>query len=629
MVEPFSSFEQNKTSSLDCIEEEDCDEENDEESNEEDEARPKMPPSEDPIKRKSSPGSSLDMFSNTEECRNLRRKMNIALWECVEQNDLDSVKKLLDPEKYSNFVADPNAKGLNDWTALHMASAYGYEMICLALIQAPIKADANSRTSIQRTPLHLATLHNHLNIVKLLIENEADINLKDKENNTALHYASMQGYSHIVEWLLQKTPMIEVNSLGRTPICLSLNYETYQTFLDYSKFFPIKIPETGYNREVLGQTLLHNSREDYINKIMAKISQNRNINVNDTKAFNERPKFQVKPKTKKLNEKFILPPSKVGPQDFRGITQLGKGSFGEVYLVEKIDTNQQYALKVLRKEKVLGNNLVKYAFTERNILLHISHPFIVKLNYAFQTPEKLVMIMDFCPNGDLGTHLAREKKFTEDKAKFYAAQIVLALGELHKNAILFRDLKPENVVLDADGNARLTDFGLSKEGTTDEQLSRSFCGSIAYLAPEMLKRSGHTRSVDWYLLGVLSYEMVVGTPPFYSPNRDTMFSNIQKADLRIPQFLSNECRNFIKELMVREPLKRLGASKNDVEDVKMHPFFSGLNWDDLINKHLPAPPIKPVRRAPKTVSLEKMFGKLETEAAPRVDGWSVLQPSKK
>ena len=247
-------------------------------------------------------------------------------------------------------------------------------------------------------------------------------------------------------------------------------------------------------------------------------------------------------------------------------------------MVEKIDTGVQYALKVLRKEKVLGNNLVRYAFTERNILLQITHPFIVKLNFAFQTPEKLVMVMDYCANGDLGTHLAREKKFSEEKAKFYIAEILLALGELHRNGILFRDLKPENVVIDQDGHAKLTDFGLSKEGVTDEQLNRSFCGSIAYLAPEMLKRSGHTRSVDWYLLGVLFYEMVCGSPPFYSTNRDQMFSNIQRAELKIPPFIANaECRNLIKELMNRDPSKRIGASKEDVEEIKAHPFFADID----------------------------------------------------
>jgi serine/threonine protein kinase len=410
-------------------------------------------------------------------------------------------------------------------------------------------------------------------------------------------------------------------------VCTALNYETQQVFAEYANAQRLQLPNSGYVRQVLFHTLLHNSREDYVNRIMRKLMQK--VSTKDEKAFSERPRFQEKPKSKKVPEMFLMPPSKVGPADFRGVAQLGRGSFGEVYLVEKIDTGEQYALKVLKKEKVLGNNLVRYAFTERNILLHISHPFIVKLNYAFQTPEKLVMVMDYCPNGDLGTHLTREKKFTEDKARFYMAEIALALGELHRNNILFRDLKPENVVLDKDGNARLTDFGLSKEGVTDEQLSKSFCGSIAYLAPEMLKRSGHTRSVDWYLLGVLSYEMVCGTPPFYSPNREQMFNNIQRAELKFPPYLSNECRGLIKELMNREPSKRLGAGKRDFDEVREHAFFAEMNWEALLNKEIPPPPVKPVRRAPKTVSLEKMFGKLEVEQKARVDGWSVLTPSKK
>jgi protein-serine/threonine kinase len=238
------------------------------------------------------------------------------------------------------------------------------------------------------------------------------------------------------------------------------------------------------------------------------------------------------------------------------------------------------------------------------------------------------MVMDFCPNGDLGTHLTREKKFSEEKAKFYMAEIALALGELHKNGILFRDLKPENVVLDKDGHARLTDFGLSKEGVSDEQLSKSFCGSIAYLAPEMLKRAGHTRSVDWYLLGVLTFEMVTGSPPFYSPNREQMFSNIQKAELKFPPFLSEDCKLIIRELMNRDVHKRLGASKKDVEELKEHRFFSDINFDDILNKDIPPPPFKPIRRVMKQVSSEKMFGKLEAETSQKVDGWSVLQPSK-
>lgn len=334
------------------------------------------------------------------------------------------------------------------------------------------------------------------------------------------------------------------------------------------------IPSSNYTRTPFHRTLLHNSRADQINKLLAKFTKK--PGTRDLHIFNERPKLLVRAERKKISifpPKLILPPSKVGPHDFRGLMQLGKGSFGEVYLVEKNDTLEQFALKVLKKDKIFGSNLVRYAFTERNILLKLNHPYIVKLNYSFQTPEKLVLVMDFCPGGDLGMYLTREKRFSEEKARFYITEILLALEELHKHEILFRDLKPGNVVIDKDGHAKLTDFGLSKEGVIDGQLSRSFCGSIAYLAPEMLRRAGHTRSVDWYLLGVLLYEMLVGSPPYYSNNREELFNNIQRGKLRFPKSLSENAKNLIKQLLNRDPSKRLGSSKNDASDIKVQPFF--------------------------------------------------------
>jgi serine/threonine protein kinase len=192
---------------------------------------------------------------------------------------------------------------------------------------------------------------------------------------------------------------------------------------------------------------------------------------------------------------------------------LGKGSFGEVYLVQKIkgqNASQLYAMKVLSKERIMGHNLVRYAKTERNVLSYTTHPFIVNLNYAFQNRDKLFLILDYCQGGDLARVLAKERRFSEDRARIYAAEILLAIQYLHKRDIIFRDLKPDNVVVDAEGHALLTDFGLSKEGVLDNISAKSFCGSVAYLAPEMLRRSGHGKSVDWYLLGVLLYEMLVG-----------------------------------------------------------------------------------------------------------------------
>ena len=224
-----------------------------------------------------------------------------------------------------------------------------------------------------------------------------------------------------------------------------------------------------------------------------------------------------------MNKKYLNETSSsmehISPSDFECLAQLGKGSFGEVYLVRKLNSSEQYAMKVLRKERILGQNLLKYALAERNVLSTNNHPFIVKLNYSFQTSTKLFLVLEYCPNGDLAKHLTFEKRFKEPRAKFYICEVILALEDLHKRNIIFRDLKPDNVVLDKDGHCKLTDFGLSKEGMTGNIYTQSFCGSIAYLAPEMLKKQGHGKAVDWYLLGVLFYEMLVGMTPFFTTKK--------------------------------------------------------------------------------------------------------------
>ena len=199
----------------------------------------------------------------------------------------------------------------------------------------------------------------------------------------------------------------------------------------------------------------------------------------------------------------------------------------------------------------MGHNLVRYAKTERNVLSYTRHPFIVNLNYAFQNRDKLFLILDYCQGGDLARVLAKERRFSEDRARIYAAEILLAIQYLHKRDIIFRDLKPDNVVVDAEGHALLTDFGLSKEGVLDNISAKSFCGSVAYLAPEMLRRSGHGKSVDWYLLGVLLYEMLVGQPPYFCNNKDQLFQNIQKGVLKLPASISNEAKSLLISVSTR------------------------------------------------------------------------------
>ena len=228
---------------------------------------------------------------------------------------------------------------------------------------------------------------------------------------------------------------------------------------------------------------------------------------------------------------------KLVPGDFEPVQLIGIGSFGQVYLVRKRTSGLLFAMKVLSKEDLISNNLVKYAQTERNVLSYVEHPFIVNLNYAFQTKHKLYLILEYCAGGDLSQVLKIEKRFSIERTRLYAAEILLAIESLHRRDIIFRDLKPDNVVIDAEGHIKLTDFGLSKEGITEGHKARSFCGSLAYLAPEVLTRIGHGKSLDWYLFGVLIYEMLIGDPPYYSKNENELLNNILTAKLRLPNFL--------------------------------------------------------------------------------------------
>jgi len=282
----------------------------------------------------------------------------------------------------------------------------------------------------------------------------------------------------------------------------------------------------------------------------------------------------------------------VTPSSFVCLALLGKGSFGEVFLVQKINTEEKFAMKVLRKERIMGQNLLKYALAERNVLSLSHHPFIVKLNYAFQTSTKLFLILEYCPNGDLAKHLMLEKRFSEPRAKFYICEVILALENLHQRDIIFRDLKPDNVVLDKDGHCKLTDFGLSKEGVNENQFAQSFCGSIAYLAPEMLKKKGHGKAVDWYLLGVLFYEMLIGITPYFTGRKEDIFHNIEYGELKIPNFVSPEAAEILRRLLERDPKKRLGGSIKDAQEIKEHPYFKDVDWNKVYNKQIKPPTIR-------------------------------------
>lgn len=307
------------------------------------------------------------------------------------------------------------------------------------------------------------------------------------------------------------------------------------------------------------------------------------------------------------------------PSQFKLLQVLGQGSFGKVFLVKKItgpDSGTLYAMKVLKKATLKVRDRMRTKM-ERDILAEVSHPFIVKLQYAFQTEGKLYLILDFLKGGDLFTRLSKEVMFTEDDVKFYLAELALALDHLHNLGIIYRDLKPENILLDADGHIRLTDFGLSKEALSDQK-TYSFCGTVEYMAPEVINRKGHTTAADWWSFGVLMFEMLTGALPFQGTNRKETMMQILKAKLGMPQFLSPEAQALLRALFKRNPANRLGSGLEGVEDIKCHPFFATIDWDKLYNREITPPFIPAVSRADHTFYFDKEFTTRTPEDSPGV-----------
>jgi serine/threonine protein kinase len=281
---------------------------------------------------------------------------------------------------------------------------------------------------------------------------------------------------------------------------------------------------------------------------------------------------------------------------------------GKVFLVREIKTATIYALKVLRKDNIIKRNQVEHTKTERSVLGYVKHPFIVGMNMAFQSKDKLYFVLDYCAGGELFFHLGKEGRFPEARARFYAAEIILAISYVHSLDIIYRDLKPENVLLDAKGHIRLTDFGLSKEGINSSSSgANSFCGTPEYLAPEILNRQGHGRAVDWWSLGALLYEMLTGLPPFYCQDRERLFEKIRKSELSYPPSVSRPAVNVLKGLLTKDPTRRLGSGPSDAEDIKVHDFFSSISWDKLMMGEV-SPPWRPtITGALDTSQFDKEF----------------------
>lgn len=282
-------------------------------------------------------------------------------------------------------------------------------------------------------------------------------------------------------------------------------------------------------------------------------------------------------------------------EEFRFLKVLGKGSFGKVMLAEKVDSDEVFAVKVLKKDVIIQDDDVECTMTEKRILaLAANHPFLTSLHSCFQTKDRLFFVMEYVNGGDLMFQIQRARKFDEGRARFYAAEVTLALQYLHRHGVIYRDLKLDNIMLDAEGHVKIADFGMCKEGIIDGKMTSTFCGTPDYIAPEILQELDYGASVDWWALGVLMYEMMAGQPPFEADNEDDLFESILHDDVLYPVWLSKEAVSILKGFMQKKVTKRLGcvAAHGGEEAIKHHPFFKVVQWKDLEERKV-KPPFKP------------------------------------
>jgi len=247
---------------------------------------------------------------------------------------------------------------------------------------------------------------------------------------------------------------------------------------------------------------------------------------------------------------------KVNIEDFEKLKVVGKGSFGKVLLVRKMDDKKIFAMKILDKATIVEKEEVEHTRSEKSILTKLDHPFLIKLHYSFQTPEKLYLIMDFVNGGELFFHLQQQQIFNEETAKFLCGEILLALEYLHSNGIVYRDLKPENLLISKEGHIIMTDFGLSKEGLNDpNDRTGTFCGTPEYLAPEILEGKTYGKGVDWWSFGSLLFEMLTGLPPFYDEDLQNMYTKIMTEEVVYPNTLPEHATDLLKKNYWKEILK--------------------------------------------------------------------------
>lgn len=302
----------------------------------------------------------------------------------------------------------------------------------------------------------------------------------------------------------------------------------------------------------------------------------------------------------------------VSLENFKALITLGTGTFGRVQLIQERTGKQQYfALKSMKKKDILKLKQVDHIMSEIAILDQVAHPFVVNLIAGFQDSTRLFMILEYVPGGELFGFLRREKRVSDSTAKFFASEIVLALHYLHERDIAYRDLKPENLLLSRTGHLKIADFGFAKKFHTR---TWTLCGTPEYLAPEIIQSKGHGKSVDWWALGILVYEMLAGYPPFFEENPLGIYKKILRGVVDWPTCFDSRAKDFIARLLVADVTKRLGCLHGMAEDVAYDAWFSKVDWQATLDRFVPAPFFPPIAHGGDTSNFDEYDEEREDDA---------------
>lgn len=309
-------------------------------------------------------------------------------------------------------------------------------------------------------------------------------------------------------------------------------------------------------------------------------------------------------------DKVYVTKGKYQLKDFEMLRTLGTGSFGRVHLVRSVHNQRFYAIKTLKKSQVVRMKQVNHTNDERTMLRAVRFPFFIRLWGTFQDSNYLYMVMDYIEGGELFSLLRKSRRFPAPVAKFYASEVVLALEYLHAQDIIYRDLKPENILLDKNGHIKITDFGFAKYVP---DVTWTLCGTPDYIAPEVVASKPYNKSVDWWSLGILIFEMLTGYTPFYSTTHVKTYEKIMHGEVAYPAYLQPVVVDLLQSLITKDLSKRLGNLSGGAADVKAHPWFANVQWDKLLAREIETPYEPPIQTGVGDTSQYEFYPEADDE----------------